>query len=812
MSSRRGRPFTGRITLPHLLLVLLIAIYIGYFSWYTINRHNTLNSYTADLSLIDQPMWNTVIGPGSFMELTWGRNQQPRLAEHFEPILVPLAMLFWLWDDVRILLVAQSVALAVGAVPVFWIARHVLSGQEQDSQQATWVALVCAAVYLLYPHLQAANIADFHADPFVVAPLLFAFWYALRQHWGWMWAWAIVAMMTKETLPTLTAMLALWLVLRAIPLRSTPAGGTWRPQLLQGILLGLVSVGWFYVATFMIVAPLAAIYFGTDGPIYLANRFTGQQNWGAMLSDPLRWRYLAGLLAAAGFLPLLAPDLLLLGLPVLLTNLLSNFPGQYSGEQHYSAPLVAAFLLATIYGLRRLKNLLPARIINGQSLPTAVLLGAALWLLAWSLAYHNLRGWSPLSIRTEWYTATAASTELPELLSLVPADAVVSASAGVHPHLAHRRVIYTFPTVEQASHLLVDVADIPGTHPNDAHSQLMTMLNSSWTVRRATAGLLLADNNPDGTVLSACSPQLPLPCAFYAFTAPNKPPATPMTVTFGNDQLDLVGIDVVDDPDDGVVVRFYWRPLAPLPEGLRLWPLLFDDEGRPRNNPEQAPMIATIWYPPEQWPVGDIIVTETLPQRLPESFHLGLAVGQESDSLTNPTRRAPVSAYSPAEAKPGNWVQLASFTRQGPFLTQSPPVLSNYPFTPIRQQFGPAILLTGYHLPPNPAHPGDTIDILLRWETLSPLVADYTVFVHLLNDQGDLVTQSDTFPTWLVAQPTSHWTVGQPVADRHELRFPPDLTPGVYRLVVGLYDHQTLERLPRPDGSTTFQLGSIDIQ
>ena len=46
------------------LLIGLIVTYALFFSWFTINRHNTLNSYTADLTLIDQPMWNSVIGPG----------------------------------------------------------------------------------------------------------------------------------------------------------------------------------------------------------------------------------------------------------------------------------------------------------------------------------------------------------------------------------------------------------------------------------------------------------------------------------------------------------------------------------------------------------------------------------------------------------------------------------------------------------------------------------------------------------------------------------------------------------------------------
>ena len=197
----------------HFLLFILLTTYTLYFSSYTIQRHENLHSYAADLSLIDQPMWNTIHGNG-FMEVTWGENQQPRWAEHFEPILIPLAALFWLWPDVKILLIAQTLALALGAIPVYWLARDHL--KEMGDLPATLAALGMVTLYLLSPHLQAANMADFHADPFVVTPLLLAFWYARQQHWPRMWLWAIIAMITKEPLPTLTAMLGVWLIIEQI--------------------------------------------------------------------------------------------------------------------------------------------------------------------------------------------------------------------------------------------------------------------------------------------------------------------------------------------------------------------------------------------------------------------------------------------------------------------------------------------------------------------------------------------------------------------------------------------------------------------
>ncbi|MEZ4582417.1 MAG: DUF2079 domain-containing protein [Caldilineaceae bacterium] len=61
-----------------------------------------------------------------------------------------------------------------------------------------------------------------------------------------------------------------------------------------------------------------------------------------------------GLLGPFGFLALLAPEILLLSLPLLLANLLSAYPAQYYGEFHYSAPVVAYVAAAAAYGAGRL--------------------------------------------------------------------------------------------------------------------------------------------------------------------------------------------------------------------------------------------------------------------------------------------------------------------------------------------------------------------------------------------------------------------------------------------------------------------------
>src|SRR5512136_16841 len=115
----------ARLRNPTLFVWFLVLAYVLFFSAYSLQRHASLHSFAADLSYIDQPMWNTL--HGRFLERTLDDRQVSRVAEHLEPIIVPIAFVFYLWDDVRVILIAQTIALALGALPVYWIAKAQIS-------------------------------------------------------------------------------------------------------------------------------------------------------------------------------------------------------------------------------------------------------------------------------------------------------------------------------------------------------------------------------------------------------------------------------------------------------------------------------------------------------------------------------------------------------------------------------------------------------------------------------------------------------------------------------------------------------------
>ncbi len=121
---------------------------------------------------------------------------------------------------------------------------------------------------------------------------------------------------------------------------------------------------------------------------------------------------------------------------------------------------------------------------------------------------------------------------------------------------------------------------------------------------------------------------------------------------------------------------------------------------------------------------------------------------------------------------------------------------------PLNYRFGPAIELVGYDMTTHKLDTGDELHLALYWQADAKLEQNYTVFIHILDDSGNLIAQRDSMPQDGNFA-TTHWTAGPLVHDIHLVPLPPDIPAGAYRVAVGLYVWQTGERLPSyaPDGT-----------
>ena len=132
----------------------------------------------------------------------------------------------------------------------------------------------------------------------------------------------------------------------------------------------------------------------------------------------------------------------------------------------------------------------------------------------------------------------------------------------------------------------------------------------------------------------------------------------------------------------------------------------------------------------------------------------------------------------------------------------APPVIPAEPDVQLEARWAGQVELTGFSLDEEALLSGQPAQLTLFWKALQPL-PDYKVFVHLRDPNNQPVAQADHIPSeTLVAMPTSIWRVGEVVPDVTYLTVPLNVPSGDYRLLVGMYDPETSERLPVENDQT----------
>jgi hypothetical protein len=112
---------------------------------------------------------------------------------------------------------------------------------------------------------------------------------------------------------------------------------------------------------------------------------------------------------------------------------------------------------------------------------------------------------------------------------------------------------------------------------------------------------------------------------------------------------------------------------------------------------------------------------------------------------------------------------------------------------------------------PNSIGRSEPLDITATWSAQQPILRPYTLFIHVLDAQGQLVAQSDGMAlngTW----PTTCWQPQYAFTDQYHLTLPADIAPGDYRLSLGFYWLPTLERAAVLNDGDQFAAGTITVR
>jgi uncharacterized membrane protein len=611
---------------------------------------------------MDQAIWGTVHGhvlhqticnivsdtncasPDGFM----------RFAIHFEPILFPISFFYLIWSNPKTLFVIQTIVVAIGAYPAFWLARLRLRNN--------WIGVVIACLYLLYPVQQQAIVSDFHAVTLTAALLLFVLYFMYTRRTGWFFLFAVLAMACKEEVPLLVLMIGLWSLV-------------FQRRWLSGGGLALLACCWFLLGYYVIMP-----HFSPTGHPLLISRYNdvGESPIGLVkniLFHPLvfiktyiwernHFAYIHVLLGPAGYiprlngdplfyLPLFAPWVMVLAAPVLLINLVSSNAQMYSGLFHYSAEIVPIIIFAVIESLvlmmwvARVCFMVLVRLgedivqsmgkislriqVWGHAASIGLLILLALGILASSIrSDYYFHGQLPFSQGFSWPQSSAHLALAQHFIDQIPQDASVSAQTKLVPHMSQREFIYMFPYEDtKVEYVLLDVtSDIyPYSSSADYVGEVKHLLLSGhYGVVAGQDGYLLLKQGYPPSSISPSSPIHPdeegdptlaafnLPASFCSnlYVEPQEV-EHPLDVAFAaqnSGKVSLVGYDysgsgVLSKATGYVNVTTYWRVNSPMTIPLQLLIFMQSSDGKEYIVSNDVPEL--LWCQSNTWKSGTIV-------------------------------------------------------------------------------------------------------------------------------------------------------------------------------------------------------------
>lgn len=440
---------------------LLAALYGLVFSALTIRRHEVYSSARFDLANMEQAVWNSA--HGRILEVTGETGENVgRLVNHADFLLLAYVPLYWVWSSPYWLLVSQAVVVGLGAVPLYWLARRFLKRE--------WPAAMISVAYLFSPGLQSANTFDFHAQTMAPTFLLFALYYLLERRLLPFAAFAVLASLCKEEISLIIAMMGVYVVL----VERRPG---W------GVTVFVAGLGYF---AFVMGVLIPSFNDGTTSDLVEGRYGEVGGSMGGMartlFTDPAaivgqalsgnKPAYLLDLAGASLLLGLFSPGILLIALPELAINLLSNRAQMSNVYYHYSAPIWPFIYLSAAAGTATLTRLV-GRLSVGRRWRDDFLSVFPVVLASWVLffgVYMDLV-YGPIPLARNYIENPVVMRQLPdeyiqnldEAVAVIPEDGDVSVSASnwIAPHLARRETLYLFPTRSgaggDADYIIVDL-------------------------------------------------------------------------------------------------------------------------------------------------------------------------------------------------------------------------------------------------------------------------------------------------------------------------------------------------------------------
>lgn len=208
-------------------------------------------------------------------------------------------------------------------------------------------------------------------------------------------------------------------------------------------------------------------------------------------------------------------------------------------------------------------------------------------------------------------------------------------------------------------------------------------------------------------------------------------------------------------------------------------------------------------YPASVWQTGTVIrqpLGLTLPEDLPPGqYHLQMRICSPAEmdwSVSGHRQTLTILErwLGSQVVLHGEWADILVIQVEARPHTYVPPLLR----TRRDARFSDVLRLRGYQITSTHLKPGDSAQLTVYWQALQQIDRRYAAFNHLLQADGTLIWQKDSWPQ-AGLYTTERWRAGEVVAESYTIVIPPETPPGNYTLYTGLYDPNTIVRLAAVD-------------
>lgn len=435
-----------------ILAYLLIIIFIALFIFLSIGKHNSLKSFQNDLGVYSQVTWNNLHGnffesSGSALIATVLPNNTTDehhnfLSGHFSPILFFFVPFYALWADPKIFLIIQAIAVGLGALPIYWLARQKI--------KLKWAGPAFLISYFSYPILNNALLYDFHEVTFAVPIVTFALWFMHKKRTGWMLFFLALLMLVQEHTSLIVFMFGLYLAFRK---------KNWK----LGLILAATSFTYFLITMLVIIPSFSASgesvlvqglvfetryqWLGSSMQEIIKNIITKPVWVLSELISAKRIDFLVTMLLPLIGLPLLS-SIFLLSLPVLVIYFLSDWMMTYTVYYYHSSILAGIFYFSAVFVFARFfQEKKWQRIFLGLILISSLIFSYIYSVAPWGKDYT----WQD-------YRPSNNARLVKEVKKVVPPAASLSVQHNLGPHFSTRRKLFHFPfMLEKVDYVVVDV-------------------------------------------------------------------------------------------------------------------------------------------------------------------------------------------------------------------------------------------------------------------------------------------------------------------------------------------------------------------